>query len=303
MIVFFLQRYKKIVSLQEKIMIKINSTDCTRCYRCVKVCPSNIFSIAEDKFVQVKNEKRCIGCGHCVAACASNAVIHSDFPTEKIHKIDISKCATPEQTMLLIRKRRSNRTFSSKPIPQEFFAQILEAAHRAPTAKNLQNVEFTVVTDPEKLKFIIEFTLKSYMSQIKIVDNFVLRPIFKKVFPNIYKFVPMFKKMQQIYDEQGKDIGILRGATAVLLIHAPKSSDFGQEDCQLAYQNASLMAESLGISQFYTGFVIRAVKKHHQRLEKILGVNGKIHAGMALGIPQFEYPNYVDRKEIRVTYL
>jgi hypothetical protein len=113
----------------------------------------------------------------------------------------------------------------------------------------------------------------------------------------------MFKKMQEIYNEKGKDIGILRGATAVLLIHEPKVSDSGSENCQLAYQNASLMAENLGVSQFYTGFVLRIVKKRNQKLEKILGINGKIHAGMALGMPQFEFPNYIDRKDIRITYL
>jgi nitroreductase/ferredoxin len=267
------------------------------------VCPSKIFSILEDKSVITDHINRCIGCGHCVAACPSNAVIHSDFPVEKIHKIDMSKCSTSEQTMLLMKKRRSNRTFSPQPIPKDFLIQILEAAHRAPTARNLQNVEFTVVTSPEKLKTIIEFTLSSYLSQIKLVDNFLLRPIFKRCFPNIYKFVPMFKKMQEIYEEKGKDIGILRGATAVLLIHAPKTSDYGSEDCQLAYQNASLMAESLGVSQFYTGFVLRVVKKRRQKLEKVLGINGKIFAGMALGMPQFEYPNYVDRKDICVTYI
>ena len=285
-------------------MIAINPTNCTRCYRCVKVCPSSIFSISkEDKSVQIKNENRCIRCGHCVASCASNAIIHDDFPKEKIHAIDISKCATPEQTMLLIQKRRSNRAFSSEPIPKEFFAQILEAAHRAPTAKNQQNIEFTVVTDPEKLKLIIEFTMKAYLSQIKIVDNFVLRPIFKRYFPDVYKYIPMFQNMQRIYNEKGKDVGILRGATAVLLIHESKLSDFGSEDCQLAYQNASLMAESLGVSQFYTGFVQRAIKRKPQKLEKILGISGTIHAGMALGMPLFEYPNYTDRKNIRATYL
>ncbi|MCL2026938.1 MAG: nitroreductase family protein [Bacteroidales bacterium] len=285
-------------------MIAINPTNCTRCYRCVKVCPSNIFSISkDDKSVQIKNENRCIGCGHCVSACADHAVIHSDFPNEKVHKIDGTKCATPEQTMLLIRKRRSNRVFSSNPIPQEFLSQIIEAAHRAPTAKNLQNLEFTVITDPEKLKTIIEFTLKSYLSQIKFVDNFLLRPIFKRCFPDVYKYVPMFRKMQEIYIAKGKDVGILRGATALLLIHTSQSLDNSNENSQLAYQNASLMAESLGVSQFYTGFIIRVVKKRHQKLEKILGINGKIHAGMALGMPQFEFPNYVDRKEIRVTYL
>jgi nitroreductase len=268
------------------------------------VCPSNIFSInKEDKSVLVKNPQRCIGCGHCVAACPSNAIVHSDFPVEKVHKIDLAKCATPEQTLLLMKKRRSNRAFSSHPISQEFLSQIVEAAHRAPTAKNQQDVEFTVVTDPKKLKKIIEFTMKSYLSQIKFVDNFLVRPIFKRFFPDVYKYVPMFIKMQEIYQKNGKDVGILRGAAAVLLIHTPENSNYGNEDCQLAYQNASLMAESLGVSQFYTGFIVRAIKKHKQRLEKILGINGEVHAGMALGMPQFEFPNYIDRKEIKVTYI
>jgi len=290
--------------MQEKIMIAINPDNCTRCFRCVKVCPTRIFSISEDKsFAKVENEQRCVGCGHCVATCASNAVIHTTFPPEKIHAIDISKCATPEQTLLLIRKRRSNRTFSSNPIPKEFSSQILEASHRAPTAMNLQLVEFTWVSDPEKLKAIIEFTLGAYMPIVKIADFPLIRPIFKRCFPKLYKYVSMFRTFDRNYREKGKDTGILRGATSVLLIHTSKPSNFDSEDCQLAYQNASLMAESLGVSQFYTGFVIRAVKKKRQKLEKILGINGIIHAGMALGMPLFQYPNYIDRKDIRVNYL
>ena len=283
-------------------MITITPTNCTRCYRCVKVCPSSIFSIAEDKSVQIKNEHRCIRCGHCVAACAENAVVHKDFPSEKIHAVDVSKCATPEQTLLLIQKRRSNRTFSQKPIPKEFVSQIIEAAHRAPTAMNLQLVEFTWITDPKKLKAIIEFTLNTYMPIVKIADFPLLRPIFKRCFPKLYKYVAIFRNFERGYREQGKDIGILRGATAVLLIHTSKPSNFGLEDSQLAYQNASLMAESLGVAQFYTGFVIRAIKQNRKKLEKTLGINGTIHAGMALGMPVFEYPNYIDRKEICVTY-
>jgi len=284
-------------------MITIDLANCTRCYRCVKVCPSTIFSIDENKSVQIIKEQRCIACGHCVAACASNVIVHNSFPTEKIHAVDLSKCATPEQTMSLIRKRRSNRTFSSTPISDENFSQILEAAHRAPTAMNLQLVEFTLVTDPEKLKAIIDFTLNTYMPFVKIADFALLRPIFKRFFPKLYKYATIFRNFERGFREQGKDIGILRGATAVLLIHTSGNPNFGSEDSQLAYQNASLMAESLGVSQFYTGFVIRAIKQKRQKLEKILGINGTIHAGMALGMPMFEYPNYIDRKDIRVNYL
>ena len=284
-------------------MITINSSACTRCYRCVKVCPSSIFAISDDKSVFVENEHRCIRCGHCVAACGSNAVVHHTFPSEKIHAIDVSELPTPEEVLLLMRKRRSNRTFSSKAIPEEYLSQILEAAHRAPTAMNLQLVEFTLITDPKKLKAIVDFTLNTYMPIVKIADFPLLRPIFKKCFPKLYKYVVIFRKFGGIYREQGKDVGILRGATAVLLIHTSKPSNFGSEDSQLAYQNASLMAESLGVSQFYTGFVVRAIKQRKQKLEKLLSINGTIHAGMAIGMPLFDYPNYIDRKEIVVNRL
>ena len=72
----------------------------------------------------------------------------------------------------------------------------------------------------------------------------------------------------------------------------------------MAYQNGSLMAESLGVSQFYTGFVCSAIQQDKQeKLVKLLGIQGKIHAGMALGMPAFRFPNYIDKKDIEVNRL
>ena len=107
--------------------------------------------------------------------------------------------------------------------------------------------------------------------------------------------------MRREYAEQGVD-RILRGATAVLFIHAPKESRFGAEDANLAYQNASLTAESLGVSQVYMGFVLTAVRQDGKGgLNRMLGLRDRrICAVMALGMPQFRYPNYIDRKEPEV---
>jgi nitroreductase/NAD-dependent dihydropyrimidine dehydrogenase PreA subunit len=284
-------------------MVTINFSNCTRCNCCVKVCPSEIFNAQENQPPQISDEELCIKCGHCVAACNSNAVVHEKFPPEKVHPIAFSQLPTPEQMLSLVRKRRSNRALSTKAIPEEHLLQIAEAAHRAPTASNKQYVEFTLITNPENLKLISKFTLDIFSSQIKMADNAIVRPIFNKFFPDMTKYFATFKQWQQVFDEQGIDLGVLRGATAVLFIHAPKSYHFINEDCQLAYQNASLMAESLGISQFYTGFVLKAVKQKSKKLEKLLGINGKIIAGMALGIPLFQYPNYMDRKDIKLKRL
>jgi len=281
-------------------MVTINSSNCTCCEYCVKVCPSEIFISQGNQPPHIVNEHLCIRCGHCAAVCNFNAIIHKQFPPEKIHSVEFSQLPTPEQLSLLIKKRRSNRAFSDKPVPEEKLLQIVEAAHRAPTASNKQYVEFTLVTDPKNLKIISNFTIEVFASKIKLVDNPLIRPVFKLFSPALTKYFTMFRKWQQVFREQGKDLGVLRGATAVLLIHTPKSYHFMREDCQLAYQNASLMAESLGISQFYTGFVLQAIKQKNKKLEKLLGINGNIMAGMALGIPLFQYPNYIDRNEIKL---
>ncbi|MEG0789592.1 MAG: nitroreductase family protein [Alistipes sp.] len=281
------------------ITITINSATCIRCGKCVKVCSSLILTQATDKQVLPVNIDTCNSCGHCVAVCPTSSVLHSDFPLETVHPVDRTLLPTPEQMMLLCKTRRSNRAFSTTPIPAAYLQQILEAAHRAPTARNLQQISFTVITDPEKLRQISKFTLDTFASIAKKLENPLLRPILKRVVPSAYALLPAFHRLLR-EAAAGNDL-ILRKATAVIFIHAPKENQFGVLDANLAYQNGSLMAETLGVSQFYTGFVYTAIKRDKkQQLAKSLGIDGIIHAGMALGMPAFTFPNYIDRKPIEV---
>ena len=89
--------------------------------------------------------QNCIVCGHCVAVCPTGAVEHSGFPAGKVHEFDYSDYPVPAQMMLLCKARRSNRAFTAQSVPEELLQQILEAAHRAPTASNAQQIGFTVV--------------------------------------------------------------------------------------------------------------------------------------------------------------
>lgn len=276
----------------------IVNDSCIKCGKCVRVCPSGLFK-QEDSKVVCESTTGCIVCGHCVAVCPTGSVDHSEFPSEKVHIIDYDSMPTAEQVMLICKMRRSNRAFSKKVIPDTTLDLILEAAHRAPTASNMQQVEFTLVTSPEKLKAITNFTLGVFSTLKKRLNNPILKAILKPILGSVYKYVPIIERMEREL-EKGND-KILRGATAVIFIHTPKESQFGKADCNLAYQNGSLMAESLGVSQFYTGFVCMALKQSKDRvLEKMLGIEGTIHAGMALGIPSFRYAKYIDRKDIKV---
>ena len=283
--------------------ISINRETCIKCGRCVRVCPSVVFcqeSLRAE--VEVQHPSRCFACGHCVAVCPTGSVGHPEFPARKVHKIDTSGLPSPEQLMLLIRARRSNRAFSAEPVPQEYLNAILEAAHRAPTASNLQQVGFTLVTDPEKLRMVSDYTAGIFLGLVKKLGNPFVKPVLRLAAPNIYQQI---RRLKGLIKEQGngKD-RILRGATAVIFIHTPKGLDFGPQDSNLAYQNGSLIAESLGVSQFYTGFVCGAIRRDRKNeLARRLGIDGTIHAGMALGMPQFRYPNYIDKKDISVNRL
>lgn len=280
--------------------IEIDPSTCIKCRRCVRVCPSGIFYQPEEGAeIEVRNEHYCILCGHCAAVCPASSITHSDFPAEKVHDTDIAAMPSPEAVMLLCRARRSNRGFSKKPIPDSSMDQILEAAHRAPTASNKQEVGFTLIQNPEKLHQVVDYTMTSFASAVKMLRNPLLKPLLKRLMPDNYKILP---RMERLLKEHAKgNDPILRDATSLILIHTPAKNRFGRDDANLAYQNGSLMAESLGVAHFYTGYVCTAIRRDRKnRLARMLGIDGTIHAGMALGMPDFKYPRYIDRKEINV---
>lgn len=285
------------------ISIEVNEKLCIRCGKCVKACPADIF-VQKNKngVINFQNKDFCISCGHCVAVCPTNSVEHSAFPSQKVHKIDRDSLPSSEQVMALLKSRRTNRMLTDKAIPKEILQQILEAANTAPTSSNSQLVEYTLITDPKVLHRIVEITVDIFYGMLKKLTNPLLKPIVKLAMPDLLRYIPVVQKMKGDFDA-GLD-PILRGATALLLIHSSKKDMFGCANSNLAYQNASLMAESLGVSQIYTGYVCIAIREDKKKaIAKELGINGTIHAGMALGIPESKYPNYIDKNDVKVHYI
>lgn len=286
----------------EEMDICVMDALCIRCGRCVKVCPSAIFEQKRPGGrVSVHRPGTCIVCGQCVAACPTGAVRHGAFPRERVHPVERVLLPTPEQVELLLASRRSTRAFKASPVPPALLERIVAAANRAPTATNAQNLGYVVVTDPAMLERITRYTLTVFGKIVRRLNNPLVKPWLRWMLPDAYRYVPVFRRMQREYADEGVD-RILRGATALLVIHAPKESRFGAEDANLAYQNASLAAEAMGVGQVYMGFVLTAVRQDgNDTLPQMLGIGGRrICAVMALGMPQFRYPNYVDRKPPRV---
>ena len=255
--------------------LRIENKSCIACGKCVQVCPAGIMVRSTDgKGIEAVRTDRCIGCGHCVDVCPTGSVIHSDFPPQRVHTVDTGRLPAPEQVLELIRARRSNRALTPHPIPDEALQRIVEAARYAPTASNSRQVSFTLVTEPEQLLHIADFTVGVFASTARKLLHPVVRTLLKPLRPDLYRYAARFAEIEREH-EAGND-PILRRATALLIIHTPASNRFGCEDANLAYQNASLMAESLGVSQIYMGFVLTAARMGRKNaFARIAGITGR----------------------------
>lgn len=277
-------------------MISINNDTCIRCGKCQRVCPAFIPVIEKDEQPLLRHPEVCIGCGHCVDVCPTGAYTHTDFPAESIHEIKRDILPSAESLMELIRSRRSNRTITTTPIPQQSLDMILEAARYAPTAQNSRQVHLHLITRDIELQEVEAATINYFMRLARFMlfppVKLVMRPFLRK----LYDEVPALMAMNEQF-KQGLRPCICN-CTALLILSAPKGYSFGSQDCNLAYQNASLMAESLGVSQIYMGFVQTAMfMMGCKRAAKVLGIpkGHKAFAIMGLGMPALKYAKYTTR--------
>ncbi len=268
-------------------------SNCIKCLKCIKICPSGLFKYNGDS-VCLENIDRCIKCAHCLCVCPAEAISHSEISSENLSKLDYSKYPNSEQARELLLGRRSNRAFTRDAIPSEMIDMVIEAAKAAPTASNTRNISTTLIIEQNDIEDITKFTIDTYSKVVKTLSNPIVKPLIKSINKDLYKSIDRLKELKAIY-ENGKD-PILRNAKAIILFHSPSKSRFGIHDCNLAYQNASLMAECLGIAHFYTGFVCAAITQNKQKtLNKKFGIEGHIHAGIAMGMPEFRYEKYLRR--------
>lgn len=273
---------------------------CIGCGRCARVCPSSVIEHRGGErsrlAVAIVRSDECIACGHCAAVCPAGALRHQAFPPEKLHAFSRADLPAPEAVELLVAARRSSRVFTDEAVPHEYLERIAAAAHRAPSASNGRSLRYALATSPEALRCLSEFTLEVFTGKMRLLKNPLLKPVLRRIFAGAYRYIPTVERLRDNY-AAGRD-GILRGAKAVLLVYAPDGGMMTLADANLAYQNASLVAETLGVGQFYTGFVCMAASMRRGELERRLGLDGRIYAAMALGMPALRFAKYVDREEM-----
>lgn len=302
------------VSNQQKIRpdhsveIKINKDLCNACGTCLKVCPYDVLVQDIDGRPKSHGDENCVSCGHCVAVCPEGALIHEEFLENRIKPINPFMHLNSDQTIHLLRSRRSIRAFESKPVEKELMELIIDGANTGPSPHNAHRVEYVVVQDIETRNNIITTVAEFYGKSIFLMKN---KDALEKMPEDIQKRINaakyQLKDMERLFNRIRINNDILqRGTPSLLVLHALKTSNDPFEpkiDATIALQNASLVCCSLGLSSCELGY-IEIIATRSPEIQNLLNIpeNHAIYGILAIGYPEYTFKNWIEKERPKITW-
>jgi len=290
-----------------EISISFDRESCRTCGLCVEVCVhAKLEQPDEDAPPRVVAERDCIACGHCVAICPSGALSHSEFGPGSIRPIAGELIPDAAQLMEALRARRSFREFKDEPVAREDLERVIEAARLAPSDHNSQSTSFIVVQDAETLRALVNVTVESLAGLSKTlrhpVKGTMARLLGGDQVRGVMELLDTFDAVVELA-RQGQDI-IMWDAPALLVFYSSESGRYAAASANLAIQNATLMAQSLGLGSFYTGFLLAPTMRGFA-MHDVLGLahDQHIHGALGLGVPRVKYRNWPSRRPANVTWI
>jgi len=155
------------------------------------------------------------------------------------------------QTIELIKNRRTIRTYDPKPLTQDEIDAIVQGAMRAPTAGNMMFYSIIQVTN-QKLKDRLVVTCDNQ-------PHIAKAPLVLLFLADMQRWWDYFKvcKVEQLCQEMGKDF------------QTPQESDLLLACCDalIAAQNAVIAAEALGIGSCYIGDIMENYEIHREMFD------------------------------------
>jgi len=172
------------------------------------------------------------------------------------------------QIMNTIKKRRSIRKYKDKPLSKETINSILESAKHAPTARNLQQLEYTVITNKHLIK--------------KLSNKIIT--ILKKKYPSI--------------GVRDKEDPMFYNAPLLIIITGPEKNRWIYSDAALAVQNIMLYATSIDLGTCFIGMA-RHLEEDRGILEELkISEDRKIAAAVICGYPDEQPPEKKKRMSV-----
>lgn len=270
--------------------VTIDTDLCINCDICIQVCPSGILDNDQEGWPTVKDGEAelCIQCGHCLASCAQGAL---SLPFMEYGKcVDVVEPSEGSYAQLkrIVANRRSIRVYKEQPVARPLVQELIEAGSHAPTARNLQPVEWLVVHDRDQVNHLCEIVI-GWMKEMSSVDD-------SSIFPTL-----LMSNMIKDW-ENGMD-RISRGAPHVIFAHGPQDLPASTGSCFISLTTLELLAYSNGLGACWAGYMNIAANNHPPMLEALGLPEGNLPFGaLMLGYPQYPYYRVPQRKQPTITW-
>jgi len=271
-------------------LFEIDIQKCKRDGICAAVCPLKLITVSEEDKLPVpidRAEKQCIRCGHCVAVCPYGALSLNTMKPEQCLPVDTTTLPSAEQVKCFLTNRRSIRIYKKQPVDREILADIIDTARYAPTAVNLQPVNWLVIQDAGDVNRLAGLVI-DWMRSVIRED------------PKLAKGLGMERFVSDW--EKGED-RICRGAPHLIITHAPSAIGASQSSCIIALTCMELAAFSKGLGACWAGFFTRAANACPSIMEALnLPEGHEVFGAMMIGYPDVRYYRIPLRKKAAVTW-
>jgi nitroreductase len=158
--------------------------------------------------------------------------------------------------MEAIKARRSIRSYQDKPLPKKVVNDILEAAKYAPTARNMQELEYKVITG------------KVLMDKLCVGIA-----------------AAMQKEGMSLKSPPGGKPNFFYSAPLLIIITAPKDNMFAATDSGIAAENIMLYATSIDLGSCFIGMA-KLIERDKNLLKMVrIADNMTIVAAIICGYP------------------
>lgn len=177
----------------------------------------------------------------------------------------------------VIKKRRSVRSYESKPIPRDIINTIIEAGNQAPSAMNSQPWRFVVVEDKAVKKRLLQAALPNAKK--------ILELVVKDSDPSRYELI------MKRYDEMEDPIYY----SAPVILFVIGLGRYADHSCPLACQNIMLAAHSLELGSCWVAF--GSMVTDDAEVKRILELKDdeKIFGPIVIGYPMV-YPDPPEKR-------
>jgi len=289
-------------------MISIDENRCTLCGLCIRVCLRGVLK-EEKKSIVVIDPASCNLCGHCKAICPTDAPKFSNLNENEFELTpNIEEMPNPSSFLRFLRRRRSQRIYSSKPVEIEKLKMIIEAGRFAPTGGNRQGCEYIVVTGRKILDRVCTLTIQTLQEQGKLVKEALDRYHRSKV-PLREEYITMqyYPSLVDRIAEKWKE-GIdqlLYHAPVLILVHMKQGiTTTPQVDASLSAMHMILMAETLGLGTCINGFLFFALH-HSGELREVLEIpsDHQVHVAFTVGYSDVEFLRLVARNPAKIKWI